>query len=83
MHTDIEPVCRSRDVAVRTGFGIRLARSNDAARLLATLTSAFINDPPARWLYPEPQDYLRHFPVFARAAPPPGNRLSGASGLCE
>jgi hypothetical protein len=38
-----------------------------AARLLATLTCAFIDDPPARWLYPEADSYLLHYPAFARA----------------
>ncbi len=28
---------------------------------------AFVRDPVVRWLYPEPQAYLRHFPGFARA----------------
>lgn len=46
---------------------VRVADPWDETRLLATLTSAFIDDPPVRWLYPEPDRYLRHFPVFARA----------------
>jgi ribosomal protein S18 acetylase RimI-like enzyme len=67
MHAQIEPVYHSRDVPLRTGFEVRLARGNEEARLLATLTSAFINDPPGRWHYPQPHDYLRYFPAFARA----------------
>jgi GNAT superfamily N-acetyltransferase len=34
---------------------------------LRTLALAFENDPPCRWLFPEGQDYRRHFPTFARA----------------
>jgi GNAT superfamily N-acetyltransferase len=39
-----------------------------AARFLATLTCAFINDPPFRSLYPEPNSYLLHYPVFGGGA---------------
>ena len=38
-----------------------------AARLLATLTCAFIDDPLVRWLYPEADSYLLHYPAFVRA----------------
>jgi len=67
MYAPIEPVCLARDVPIRTGYEVRLARGNEEARLLATLTSAFTDDPPGRWLYPQPHDYLRYFPAFARA----------------
>jgi GNAT superfamily N-acetyltransferase len=40
---------------------------NDQARVIATLVSAFIADPVERWLFSEPLDYLRHFPVFVAA----------------
>lgn len=40
---------------------------DDQARVVATLVSAFIADPVERWLFPEPLDYLRHFPVFVTA----------------
>lgn len=43
------------------------AGDTDAARILATLTAAFIADPPVRWLFPRTVDYLAHFPRFARA----------------
>lgn len=48
-------------------MGIRLVQAQDEARLLSTLTSAFVEDPPGRWLYPQPEEYQRHFPAFARA----------------
>ena len=31
-----------------------------------TLTLAFAEDPPSRWLYPNEEDYLNHFPKFIR-----------------
>jgi ribosomal protein S18 acetylase RimI-like enzyme len=39
----------------------------DTARALATLVSAFTDDPVERWLYPELQEYLTHFPEFLAA----------------
>lgn len=40
---------------------------DQAERVLATLTLAFAADPPCRWMYPDPAQYLRHFPAFAQA----------------
>lgn len=42
-------------------------RDDEQARALATLVSAFTDDPVERWLYPELQRYLMHFPEFLRA----------------
>jgi ribosomal protein S18 acetylase RimI-like enzyme len=39
----------------------------DQAEALATLVSAFSNDPVERWLYPQSQQYLTHFPEFLKA----------------
>ena len=39
----------------------------DQAEALATLVSAFTYDPVERWLYPESQQYLTHFPEFLKA----------------
>ena len=36
-------------------------------RCLAVLTLAFSADPPCRWVWPDPQQYLEAFPRFARA----------------
>ena len=36
-------------------------------RCLAVLTLAFIADPPCRWVWPDPRQYLEAFPRFARA----------------
>ena len=37
------------------------------ARALATLVSAFRDDPVERWLYPTDEEYEQHFPVFVAA----------------
>src|ERR1700683_2278972 len=36
-------------------------------RVYATLVLAFAADPVERWLYPEPRQYLSHFPRFLAA----------------
>ena len=33
---------------------------------ISALVLAFIRDPMMRWLYPEPEAYLSHFPGFLR-----------------
>lgn len=50
-----------------TPVQVRVAQAPDEPRLLTTLTLAFASDPPVRWLYPDPDQYLRCFPRFARA----------------
>ena len=37
------------------------------ARAVAVLVTAFAADPAVRWIYPDAQQYLAHFPDFARA----------------
>ena len=46
---------------------IRTATAADAERCVAVLTLAFDSDPPCRWTWPDPQQYLEAFPRFARA----------------
>src|SRR5215469_15931799 len=46
---------------------IRTALAADVERCLAALTLAFSGDPPCRWAWPDPQQYLEAFPRFARA----------------
>ena len=46
---------------------IRTATAAEAERCLAVLTLAFSSDPPCRWTWPDPQQYLEAFPRFARA----------------
>jgi len=40
---------------------------NRRQAVLGALTLAFARDPMMRWLYPEPDAYLKHFPKFAGA----------------
>ncbi len=46
---------------------IRTATAGDREQLLDVMTSAFETDPAARWIYPDPAQYRRHFPAFAQA----------------
>ena len=46
---------------------IRTATAADAEQCVAVLTLAFSSDPPCRWAWPDPQQYLEAFPRFARA----------------
>jgi ribosomal protein S18 acetylase RimI-like enzyme len=46
--------------------GIRTAVGRDQPHAVQTLVLAFSADPVVRWLYPEPDRYLTHFPPFVR-----------------
>jgi GNAT superfamily N-acetyltransferase len=46
---------------------IRTAMAADGDRCVAVLALAFSGDPPCRWAWPDPQQYLEAFPRFARA----------------
>jgi hypothetical protein len=46
---------------------IRKVRQSEEARAVAVQVMAFGADPVMRWLYPEPDEYLTHFPRFVRA----------------
>lgn len=63
---DLRSSC-SNTGATSPACAVRMADPGDSELLLATLTSAFIVDPPVRWMYPEPVSYLQHYPAFARA----------------
>jgi len=39
----------------------------DRRSAIHAATLAFVRDPFMRWLYPSPDEYLRHFPEFTRA----------------
>jgi ribosomal protein S18 acetylase RimI-like enzyme len=43
------------------------AYSQKAAAAVGVITLAFSTDPVARWMYPDPNDYLDNFPQFVRA----------------
>src|SRR3954451_7411294 len=42
-------------------------REEDRKRALDALVLAFSADPVERWMYPEPSEYLTHFPTFLSA----------------
>ena len=48
------------------------------SRCVHALVLAFIRDPVMRWLYPEPESYLTHFPGFVRAFGGPAFRSDTA-----
>jgi GNAT superfamily N-acetyltransferase len=50
-----------------SALSISPVRESEQARALATLVSAFTNDPVERWLYPDSQQYITQFPVFLAA----------------
>ena len=43
---------------------VKTARTDAAATVIDTITLAFTSDPAARWVYPEPHEYLASFPKF-------------------
>jgi ribosomal protein S18 acetylase RimI-like enzyme len=50
-----------------SGQSVSSVPDSERAMALATLTSAFTDDPVERWLYPETQNYLTQFPKFLAA----------------
>ena len=46
---------------------IRTATAADVEPTIAAMVLAFSADPPARWAYPDPQQYLSYYPHFVRA----------------
>lgn len=50
-----------------TTLTIKTATTADAAPAIDVVLLAFSADPAARWTWPDPQQYLRHFPSFVRA----------------
>lgn len=46
---------------------VMTAGPNDEERVIGTIVLSFGSDPPARWMFPEPHQYLANFPHFARA----------------
>lgn len=44
-----------------------VATTADRGQILAIIERAFVDDPPARWLFPEDAVYRRVFPAFADA----------------
>jgi GNAT superfamily N-acetyltransferase len=50
-----------------TTIQIKTATDTDAHQAIAVLVLAFSTDPVLRWVYPDPYQYLSHFPNFVRA----------------
>lgn len=50
-----------------TSTSIKSAILSDQFHTIATTVLAFSTDPIMRWMYPEAQQYLTHFPQFVRA----------------
>jgi ribosomal protein S18 acetylase RimI-like enzyme len=46
---------------------IKTATASDEAPAIAVVVLAFSADPAARWTWPDPNQYLMHFPSFVRA----------------
>ncbi len=63
-------VFRQEGISMMPGMkpaaAVRTAGPADERAMIATLALAFGSDPAARWVYSDPQEYLAHFPVFAR-----------------
>ena len=45
---------------------VQTAGIDDQSRLVAAIVLAFSADPAARWTYPAPESYLKHFPDLVR-----------------
>jgi ribosomal protein S18 acetylase RimI-like enzyme len=50
-----------------SALSVSAVGESDQERVIATLVLAFAADPVERWLYPEPRQYLSHFPKFLAA----------------
>ena len=46
---------------------VRIAKQTEREKAIQLLTLAFAADPAIRWLYPDADGYLEHFPSFTRA----------------
>jgi len=50
----------------QTSIAIRSATSDEMPRAVAAIVAAFIADPPARFAWPSPHDYLQTMPLATR-----------------
>ena len=58
---------RSSTLADAAGeIDVQTAGISDQSRLVAAIVLAFSVDPAARWTYPAPENYLKHFPDLVR-----------------
>ncbi len=59
---------------------VRSATSSEEVQLVATIVLSFAADPVARWIWPDPHEYLAHMPAFTRAFG--GNAFSNDGAHC-
>jgi GNAT superfamily N-acetyltransferase len=50
-----------------TTIPIKTATASDQDHIIAVLVLAFSTDPGARWIYPDPYNYMSYFPEIIRA----------------
>jgi GNAT superfamily N-acetyltransferase len=50
-----------------SNLAVSPVRRNEIPRAIATLVLAFVGDPIERWLWPDAEQYLTHFPNFIQA----------------
>jgi ribosomal protein S18 acetylase RimI-like enzyme len=50
----------------RSSTDIRSAKSDEMPRAVAAIVAAFLTDPPARFAWPSPHDYLQTMPLATR-----------------
>ncbi len=50
-----------------TTLTVKTATASDEISVIDTIVLAMSSDPVMRWLYPDPHNYLLHFPDFVRA----------------
>lgn len=46
---------------------VKVATESDEARIFSIMVLAFSADPAVRWVWPDPQQYVKHFPSFVKA----------------
>lgn len=51
---------------IRPSTEIRCATFDEMPRAISTIVAAFLTDPPARFAWPSPHDYLRAMPIATR-----------------
>ena len=73
-------------LGVDTTSMVTATAPSDAEQAIGVIVLAFGTDPAARWTYPDPQQYLTHFPTIVRAfggrafAHGTGHHVSGFAG---
>ena len=63
-----------------TNHTLGTATVSDEASFVAVMTLAFGADPAARWTWPDPGQYLRHFPDLVKAL---GGKALSHGGACH